>query len=124
MLSLGSHSIIIFITYVNYAGINLASSPGKETVRGIKVVIKLLDLLCVSLEVVTKTTMAGRFWLNMNVIFQRELSKNGTDGFRADDSLDVGSIECGRLLRSSWYWPPVEPHLRNISSLRRDWWYL
>lgn len=32
MLSLGSHSIIIFITYVNYAGINLASSPGKETV--------------------------------------------------------------------------------------------
>ena len=34
MLSLGSHSIIIFITYVNYAGINLASSPGKGALRG------------------------------------------------------------------------------------------
>ena len=34
----------------------------------------------------------GGFGFNVNKVFQREQSNNGTDAFQEDDHLDVGSI--------------------------------
>lgn len=86
-----THSVIIFMTWVNYVGRKLFffDLEKKEAMQGIKAVIRLLkncimeekiDLLCGSLDVGIRTNIS-RF--NVNILFQKLHSKNGADSFES-----------------------------------------